>query len=111
SGALHLAYGGTNAFSKIVGHVVGGGGHAPLASILNRQLIQAGAPNSVSGIGGNVLQSVLLSDFDLVRGGTINLTAGVNSLTLDAVSPDTQINLRALPPAPAASPTSSSTGS
>ena len=39
---LNLVFGGTNAFSKIVGKVKGGNGHAPLASILNSQLIAAG---------------------------------------------------------------------
>src|SRR6516165_5012783 len=100
SGDLHLVYGGTNAFSKIVGTVQGGGGHAPLASILNRQLIDAGAANSLSGVGGNVLESVLMSDFDLIAGGTMTLTAGVNSVNLNSIGANTQVNLRALPPAP-----------
>jgi hypothetical protein len=106
SGALHLVYSGTNAYTKIVGQVHGGDGRAPLASILNGQLITASAQNSLSGVGGNVLQSVLLSHFDLVPGGTITLTPGVNSLVLDSVGPGTQIHLRQLPPAPA--PTSTS---
>src|SRR5262249_52276090 len=89
SGALHLVYGGTNAYSKIVGQVQGGGGQAPLASILNSQLIAAaaadnlnsqliaaGAANNISGVGGNVLASVLLSQFNLIPGGVINLTSG-----------------------------------
>jgi hypothetical protein len=105
SGDLHLVYGGTNAFSKIVGSVQGGGGHAPLASILNRQLIDAGAANSLSGIGGNVLESVLMSDFNLIPGGTITLTAGVNSVNLNSIGANTQVNLRALPPAPTPTPT------
>ena len=100
SGALELVYGDTNAFSKITGTVRGGGGHAPLASIQNSQLIAAGAANSLSGVGGDVLQSVLLSPFDLIAGGRINLTPGVNSLILDSIGSDTQVNLRALPPAP-----------
>ena len=114
AGDLHLVYGGTNAYSKIVGTVQGGGGHAPLASILNRQLIDAGAANSLSGVGGNVLESVLMKDFDLIPGGTITLTAGVNSVVLNSIGADTQVNLRALPPAPASttsSTSSSSTGS
>ncbi len=111
AGDLQLVYGGTNAYSKIVGSVQGGGGHAPLASILNRQLIDAGAPESLSGIGGNVLESVLMRDFDLIPGGTINLTAGVNSVVLNSIGADTQVNLRALPPAPTPTPTSSSSSS
>src|SRR5262249_54989617 len=109
SGDLHLVYGGTNAFSKIVGSVQGGGGHAPLASILNSQLINAGAANSLSGIGGNVLESVLMSDFDLIAGGTITLTAGVNSVNLNSIGANTQVNLRALPPAPTPTPTPAAT--
>src|ERR1017187_4410662 len=100
SHALELVYGDTNAFSKITGQVRGGGGHAPLASIQNSQLIAAGAQNSLSGVGGDVLQAVLLSSFDLIAGGRINLTPGVNSLILDSIGSDTQVNLRALPPAP-----------
>src|SRR5262249_4927056 len=100
SGALELVYGDTNAYSKITGSVHGGGGHAPLASIQNSRLISAGASNSLSGVGGDVVQSFLLSPFDLIDGGRINLTPGVNSLILDSIGADTQINLRALPPAP-----------
>ncbi len=100
SGALELVYGDTNAFSKITGQVRGGNGHATLASIQNSQLIDAGLQNSLSGVGGDVLQSVLLSPFDLIAGGKINLTPGVNSLILDSIGADTQVNLRALPPAP-----------
>jgi hypothetical protein len=110
AGALELVYGDTNAFSKITGQVHGGGGHAPLGSIQNSQLIAAGASNSLSGVGGNVVESFLLSPFDLIAGGRINLTPGVNSLVLDSIGADTQINLRALPPAPSTStvlPTSS----
>jgi hypothetical protein len=54
----------------------------------------------LSGIGGNVVKSFLMSPFDLVNGGRINLTAGVNGLVLNSIGADTQINLRALPPAP-----------
>ena len=100
SGALNLVYDGTNAYSKIVSHVKGGNGRAPLASILNGQLIAAGAQNSLSGVGGNVIQSVYLKNFDLIAGGNINLTSGVNTLVLDSVGPDTQVHLRELPPAP-----------
>ena len=75
-GVLNLVFGATNAYSKITGDVHGGGGHAPLESIQNSQLINAGASNSLSGVGGNVVESFLLSPFDLVDGGRINLTAG-----------------------------------
>ena len=99
-GVLNLVFGATNAYTKITGDVRGGGGHAPLQSIQNSQLINAGASNSLSGVGGNVVESFLLSSFDLVDGGRINLTPGVNSLILDSIGADTQINVRALPPAP-----------
>jgi hypothetical protein len=105
-GALNLVYGGTNAFSKIVSQVHGGDGSATLESIENSQLIAAGAQNSVSGVGGNVLQAVLLGRFDLVPGGSINLTSGVNTLILDSIGANTQVHLRSLPPPP--TPSSSS---
>jgi hypothetical protein len=100
NGDLNLVFGGTNAFSKIVGNVKGGNHHAPLASILNSQLIAAGQQNSLSGVGGNVLQAVYLKNFDLIPGGNINLTSGVNTVQLDSIGSDTQIHLRQLPPAP-----------
>jgi hypothetical protein len=43
----------------------------------------------------------------LIPGGDINLSAGVNSVSLDSVGSNTQIHLRALPPAPA--PTTTTT--
>ena len=66
----------------------GGNGRAPLASILNSQLIAAGAQNSLSGVGGNVIQAVYLKNFDLIAGGNINLTSGVNTVVLDSVGPE-----------------------
>ena len=72
---------------------------AAIADLTKSALIAAGVPNSLSGIGGNVIQSVLLNDFDLVAGGDINLTAGVNALVLDSVGPDTQVHLREIPSA------------
>ncbi len=105
SGALELVYDDTNAYSKIVGTVTGGGGHAPLESIQNGRLIAAGASNSLSGQGGDVAESFLLSPFDLIDGGRINLTPGVNSLNLDSIGADTQINLRTLPPPPSTTTT------
>jgi hypothetical protein len=100
SGSLQLQYGGTNAFSKVVGQVQGGGGHAPLASILNSQMVQAGQGRSLSGVGGNPLAAVLMKNFDLIGGGNINLTPGVTSLVLNSIGPNTQVHLRTLPPAP-----------
>jgi hypothetical protein len=111
SGALHLVYGGTNAYTKIVSEVHGGGGLAPLASILNSQLVNAGQTLSLTGVGGNVLASVKMGNFDLIAGGTINLTPGVGSLILHSIGPSTQVNLRTLPPAPTPSSTTLATSS
>jgi hypothetical protein len=94
---LHIEYADTNSFSKIIGDVHGGDGRAPLVSILNRHLVDANAQNSLSGVGGNVLQAVILNDWDLVAGGTINLTSGVNSLVLNSIGPDTEVHLRNIP--------------
>src|SRR5262249_10150531 len=74
SGDLHIVYGGTNVYSKVVGTVKGGGGHASLASIQNLQLINAGQANSLSGVGGTPVAAVMMNPFDLVAGGSINLT-------------------------------------
>ncbi len=99
-GALDLVYGGTNAYSKIVGTVQGGGGHAPLASIHNLQLIAAGTPDSLTGVGGTPLAAVMMNSFDLVAGGSINLTPGVTSVILHSIGPNTNLQLRNLPPHP-----------
>jgi hypothetical protein len=107
SRALQLVYGATNAFSKIVGTVHGGNGRAPLVSIRNSQIQGGGAQLNLTGLGSTVIQGFSLSDFDLVSGGNINLTAGVNTLVLDSIAPNTQIHLRALPPAPAPTATTS----
>lgn len=100
SGALNLVYGGTNAYSKIVGTVQGGGGQAALASLQNLQLINAGTPDSLTGVGGTPLAAVLMSNFNLVAGGTINLTPGVTSVVLHSIGPNTNVQLRNLPPHP-----------
>ena len=54
----------------------------------------------MSGVGGNPVPSVKMQNFDLIGGGKINLTPGVGSLILNSIGPDTQVNLRTLPPAP-----------
>jgi hypothetical protein len=100
SGALNIVYGGTNVFSKITGQVNGGGGTAPLASIQNFQLMAAGRPTSLSGVGGTPLAAVLMNPFDLVPGGSINLTPGVTSVVLHSIGANTNVQLRNLPPAP-----------
>lgn len=100
NGALHLVYGGTNVYSKITGSVSGGGGQATLASILNNQLIASGQPLSLSGVGGTPVASVLMHNFNLEAGGTIILTPGVTSVVLNSIGPNTNVQLRTLPPAP-----------
>ena len=100
SGALDLVYGGTNVFSKITGKVQGGGGHATLGSILNKELIAAGQPNSLTGVGGTPVASVLMHSFNLEAGGTIILTPGVTSVVLNSIGANTNVQLRNLPPAP-----------
>jgi hypothetical protein len=100
SGALDLVYGGTNAYSKITGQVRGGDGRATLGSILNLQLIDAGQPDSLSGVGGTPVASVLMNSFDLEPGGTIILTPGVTSVVLHSIGANTNVQLRTLPPAP-----------
>ena len=47
-----------------------------------------------------MIKAVYLNDFNLIAGGNINLTSGVNTVVLDSVGPNTQIHLRELPPAP-----------
>jgi hypothetical protein len=111
AGELNLVFNGTNAYSKIISHVKGGDGRAPLASILNGQLVAAGAANSISGVGGNVIQAVYLKSFDLIADGQINLTSGVNTLVLDSIGPGTQVQLRELPPPPSTSTSTSSVAS
>jgi len=106
---LLLVYGGTNAFSQIYSHVHGGNGTGPLLSIRNSRVQGGGAQLDLSGVGSNVIKSVYLPNFDLVAGGDINLTAGVNTLVLASVSPNSQIHLRTLPPAPTTSTSTTST--
>ena len=47
-----------------------------------------------------MIRAFFLKQFQLVAGGRIDLTPGVNSLILDSIGPDTQVSLRALPPPP-----------
>ena len=52
---------------------------------------------SLTGIGGDLLGRVLLPSFNLIRGGQINLTAGVQVFSLNAVASRSQIHLRDTP--------------
>jgi hypothetical protein len=97
SGALHLLFSKTNAFTKITSNVHGGTGQADLASIYNADLYNNSAQTSLSGIGASVLSTISLPNFNLVAGGTINVESGIAYLNLNSVGPDTQILLRELP--------------
>ena len=72
-------------------------GGAPLASVYSRDLFEHQAANSLSGIGASIIGSINLTNFDLIAGGTIDATAGVNLLGLNSVGPNTQIQLREIP--------------
>ena len=97
SGALHLLFSKTNAFTKITSNVHGGTGQAYLASIYSADLYNNSAQTSLSGIGASVLSTISLPNFNLVAGGTINVESGIAYLNLNSVGPDTQILLRELP--------------
>jgi hypothetical protein len=110
SGALHLLFSKTNSFTKIVSDVHGGTGQADLASIYSRDLFEHGATNSLSGIGASVLHTINLPNFNLIAGGTINVTSGIDNLNLNSVGPNTQIQLRELPSTVTAGQTTTTTG-
>ena len=54
-------------------------------------------PDHFTGVGGNLINTVRLGDFDLVAGGAINLTGGVGKLYLRSVAENTQVHLRDIP--------------
>jgi hypothetical protein len=93
NGNLNLVYSGTTVFNSIIGTVKGGSGVAPLASIRN-----ANVPlDSLTGLGGELLGRVLLPSFNLISGGNVNLTSGVQVFSLNSVSPNSQVHLRDTP--------------
>ncbi|MBV8129554.1 MAG: hypothetical protein JO114_18050, partial [Planctomycetaceae bacterium] len=55
------------------------------------------AVTSLSGIGASVLDTINLDKFNLIAGGTIDVTSGIDNLNLNSVGPDPQIQLRQLP--------------
>jgi hypothetical protein len=113
SGELHILFGKTNAFSKIMSNVHGGTGQADLASVYHRDLFDVGAQNSLSGVAASVIKTINLPDFNLIAGGTIKVTSGIDNLNLNSVGPNTQIELRELPSTVTAgqTTTTSTTGS
>jgi len=78
-------------------NVHGGTGQADLASIDSRDLVNEGASTSSSGMGASVLHTINLPDFNLVAGGTVNVTSGIDNLAISSVGPDTRIQLREIP--------------
>ncbi len=111
SGALHLLFSKTNSYTKITSNVHGGTGQADLASIYSADLYNNYAVTSLSGIGGTVLAGISLPNFNLIPGGIINLTAGIDNLNLNSAGPNSQIEMRYLPQSTSSSSTSSSSSS
>jgi hypothetical protein len=109
SGALHLLYSKTNAYTRIVSNVHGGTGQANLASIYSRDVFINGAATSLSGVGATVLHAINLRNFNLIDGGVINVTSGINNLTLNSMGANTQIQLRELPSTVTAGETTTTT--
>jgi hypothetical protein len=103
NGALNLLFSKTNAYTRIMSDVHGGTGQADLASINSADLfnstdlINHSATQSLSGIGVSVLHTINLPNFNLIAGGTINVTSGIDILSLNSVAANTQIQLRELP--------------
>ena len=90
-GALNLVYGGTNAETHIFVNV--NRGTAPLRSIEELDL----PANDVTGIGGQLVGSLLAPKLDLVANGAINMTSGVGRLQLHSLGANSQVHLRDLP--------------
>jgi hypothetical protein len=101
-GDLNLVISNTNEETGVIAKVKGHG-TVPLESIG-----YAGVPPSVTGVGGTLINVVNLKGFDLVPGGRINLNAGVHTLFLNSIGPDTQVNLRELPESLTSTPPASS---
>ena len=94
---MHLLFRRTNAYTKIMSNVHGGTGQVDLASIYSADLYDHGASGSLSGIGASVLHTINLPNFNLIAGGIIDVTSGIDNLNLNSVGPNTQIQLRELP--------------
>lgn len=90
-GGINLVYSGTNATSKI--QVSTRGGVAGL-----RSLRPSAVPiNDYTGVGGQLLGSVLAPTTILLPEGQINLTSGIGRLQLYSVAANSQVHLRELP--------------
>ena len=93
NGNLNLVFSGTTVFTTITATVKGGTGQANLATIRDANV----AIGSLTGIGGELLGRVLLPSFNLISGGNVNLTAGVQVFSLNSVAANSQIHLRDTP--------------
>lgn len=90
-GSLNLVFSGTNSGTAISGNVQGGGGHALLASIRDAKA----AIGDYSGVNTEPLSLIKLRNFELIPGGSVNLSGGVGLFLLDSVGPNSQIHLTA----------------
>ncbi|MDG3006055.1 hypothetical protein [Paludisphaera mucosa] len=97
AGALNLRYDLSNSYTKILANVSGGTGRATLASVYSADQADSGATNSLSGVGSPLIGMINLRQFDLIPGGTVNVTAGIGVLSLKSAGPGSQIQLRNLP--------------
>jgi hypothetical protein len=93
SGNLNLVFSGTTVFSSIIGTVKGGTGQANLATIKNANV----ALTNLTGLNGELLGRILLPNFNLIGGGDVNLSAGVQVFTLNSVAANSQVHLRDTP--------------
>jgi hypothetical protein len=93
NGDLNLVFSGTTVFTTISGIVKGGTGQANLATIKNANV----ALTDLTGLDGELIGRVILPKFNLIGGGDVNLTAGVQVFTLNSVSPNSQVHLRDTP--------------
>lgn len=103
-GTLDIVYSKTTNTSKIVGHVIGGTGQAPLGSIRDAAV----APGSPTSVGSEPINVVNLKKFNLVEGGYINIEGGVGTLALNSAAANSQIHIALL--VVAASTSSSNNG-
>ena len=97
-GVLNLVYSGTTVFTTIAGTVKGGAPKGATAEAPLESIHPANVPlDSLTGLGGDLLGRVLLPSFNLIGGGKVNLTSGVQVFTLNSVSANSQVHLRDTP--------------
>lgn len=97
NGALDLVYNHTDVSTRIVGRIYGrGSGPVPLLGIRDAD----STPGSPSSTGVDPLNGIVLSKWDLVNNGYVNLTGGVIQLQLHSIGANTQLHLKQGKPAP-----------